>query len=670
MSLPLSHFPPEILQIIFDRPHSFLTVKLWACGDQKLNNKLSKAITCMDLKHTPLLPGSFPAMLSNLHEMRQLYIESASNLLQDPGSWAEALKTLPTALETLHIRSNDVRNAFLALCPSTSPQDPKNPSSANHDAHPSFPALKDLSLKSCPNRPGDNTWRVVPIAPEELDRLPPTLTRLGLDSVPLHSEQPCFLKFLPRGLIELDAPIRLPEMYEATGAQEHAFEADWDRYPPPGLALILTESPTWGLTPAKLPSKLVYGPSFTFGVRRGDPFAEVAAFPRSLECLDVLGNIPGLWTEQLPPNLKELSGELQTPLDVSNIAHLPRSLTRLNPARKVTKKQELINWEKVVPSLLANPVKDVWPPTLTALDTYLHSFPPGLFKVLPRTLLKLELTFIMPTFSAKDNAIDIAGAELPPNLTTFKLIAPSIACTINMKSPLPSKVTTFVLHGVELTAIGGIKTKAMFESLPDSITDLKVQVVTFDPKIPREEFWSLPANLARVTVSTWRCNWFETLPQTLAQLIIERIEAVGLQYEDVQLALFEKLPSSLSHLAIKGIGSSRPSDLEFPPTAFSNLPNLEHLEVPDRLGRFTSNIFRHLPRDLRVLMLRIPTLSHSDLPFIPPKLRVIHFYTQMDWGMPGLAAHWPVMEAGGLHSPAPGYDFELKVEERRRSMYL
>ena len=98
----ISDFPPYVIdQIVGVQDTSYVVTKLWLCGNMKLNDKLSKGLTFLDLRcHALGSDGADPIpaqSLIHLPLLKDLCIDSI------PVMPSSILKTLPRSLTHLQI---------------------------------------------------------------------------------------------------------------------------------------------------------------------------------------------------------------------------------------------------------------------------------------------------------------------------------------------------------------------------------------------------------------------------------------------------------------------------------------------------------------------------------------------------------------------------------------
>lgn len=154
----ISSLPPFLIdQIIGTASTSYVVIKLWLCGDQNFNEKLSKGVTFIDLKSHPLSACEFPRIVSQLQSLRHLSLSTHQGLRDCYSNWPEVVRTFPNTLESLSLSFEDAGECVWNL-DSKDPYHPiRNPAvettfsrgkSSAIEFETLFPRLRTLTLAS------------------------------------------------------------------------------------------------------------------------------------------------------------------------------------------------------------------------------------------------------------------------------------------------------------------------------------------------------------------------------------------------------------------------------------------------------------------------------------------------------------------------------------------
>lgn len=222
--LPLNQLPPDHLGLILGSKHlSYLVLRLWMCGDSRLNSRLAAGITYINLKASWSLQSGFPSVLLRLRSLRYLSIKSKGRLFGNPMAWSGIALSLSPILETLKISCFDCDTAMRNFAPDWTATAPKfieteypMGKSTFIDLAQHMPRLTKLELT------GTASGRPVPFFAQDLVALPPTLTELRVSLQ--RRGHPNMMSILPRSLLRLRSA--------AVGPANDAGIADWLESPP------------------------------------------------------------------------------------------------------------------------------------------------------------------------------------------------------------------------------------------------------------------------------------------------------------------------------------------------------------------------------------------------------------------------------------------------------
>lgn len=244
----LAQLPRDILALILgDSPCS---IRLWKCGNNLLNTKLSSTLKHLTLRHTVILNAQCPRMLSALSHLRSLSIFSHEALLNNPMDWATLRETLPGTLETINIDAKESPYFLLDFAPQWSVLNMSYLETDRYgrgksrfaDLGSKYPNLTDLAVISKVSRRGQS-----PFFNSDFAGLPPSLTRFKTDFISLKRGDAIIMRYLPPALTELDTLLSL-SAHDSQDILECC---------PPALTSI-TKFDLWGV-PAVLPKNLVKG---------------------------------------------------------------------------------------------------------------------------------------------------------------------------------------------------------------------------------------------------------------------------------------------------------------------------------------------------------------------------------------------------------------------------
>ena len=571
-----------------------MIINLWKCGDLLLNSKIASGVSRVDLRADKLRRSSYPLLVSNLHGLRNLSIESSESIFEDVNQCSRELKKLPQGLKTLKFLAPGLE-PFVSADSEVSLRD-------------HVPFLTDFEM-------------TIHSGTVNLDAglFPPNLTRFGIPSVTLDGT-PFFAK-LPRSLLTLDTLVRIP----------------------------------WGIATDAILEDLALAPPHLETISdvrtRGSPTdaADWSWLPRSLtKCNLICQDWDPLQARTLPPNLKRL---LFSRLDIkefetkgiSVIGTLPRSLEELDISTPRlmdclpeasslldVDQQELISRaEAIQPRIHA-----LWPSTLTTFSINSHCFNTSDLILLPRTLTSFSLSSLFddrdddPVVVQEDVQLD----RLPPGLTALCVDFGYLHKEFKLIGPLPEGLITLTIQGRSLEA----------SSLPSSLTSLEMRMIDYDAAIgPQTPLVSaFPPSLTTLRLPYWRSDLLKLIPKAVTFLGIDELMLHG---TEINCYHIPDVPRNLqTFYAGIALASDLETEVQLPPLSFADLPHLTTLEVT---GTFciSSECLKTLPRRLESLNLPLNPFRIEDAQFIPPRL--INFFPSIsitDDIIPTLASYWPL----------------------------
>lgn len=324
----LASLPNDLLgHLLSTRHRSHWVLRLWKCGNHRLNNKLAACISLIFLSaKTGSLPArrsnanKFPSILFNLRALRSLSIKVDKHLFEDPLKWQPTLVNLPSTLQELSISSYCSKGALANHAPTSVHREVKllprdTPLGVSYfiplDEY--VPALNTLEIEGSP----------MSFLHDSFIGLPSTLTHLTLP-MRLSPTALTNLKDLPSSLRYLDGFVEwqhqsirdLPNCWpEATLPQLERLVVPAETPNQYWLPRTLTEaeiSKNWNFKNARSWPPLVQ--SLTISYLQADTFL----------------NADTLWSKELPPRLTSFTMKYYLPLFPADLALLPRSITSLN----------------------------------------------------------------------------------------------------------------------------------------------------------------------------------------------------------------------------------------------------------------------------------------------------------------------------------------------------
>lgn len=615
MTTTLNTLPSTIFGLILDgSDRSCLILDLWKCGNRLLNGKISQGVTEVHLSHPSFrmfrvqeAPRSlYPRILSNLHNLRSLTIETRANLTRFPAEGQLELCKLPLSLERLVIRSPDAEYGLLNFAPESAESHspyivtdyPRGPSRYWKIAS-YWPRLHTLEIA------GGNP------SPElsDLAGLPDSLTSLTSSA---RTHRTPFMHLLPRHLVrlEMDADASVLDFSQA----------------PPSLEYISAVSATSMQKDNSIVSFIASLPaSLHLGTLRLSTWSSHYAQALSQVNLDILylqGKMGSPiadtehWIAELPRSLKQLHlpvmGVSLSPL-FAHVPELPPGLTKLDINANNT------DWDGLEGFIeRSGGVEKYWPKSLRFF-TYCPSTAPTVahFDLLPASLTSLRINYPSSEQEFQDGKTVIDVSELPKSLT---------ACALQYRSSAAS--TQIFFKGTMPTSL------KVFDFTPPSVFDGASLVSTFSSEssplvqfaltsmLPINEPLALPSQIESLILQRWQFSWFGAIPKNVTRLSISSLADCSSFSEAQGTDLFAALPSSLTKLElVTSAGVTEPqNNILFASSSLSTLTNLKHLEISSKIGRFPSSVFRSMSPNLLMLELAIDSFDLSDAPFVPTSI--------------------------------------------------
>lgn len=500
----LSTFPSDLLGLILDfEGAEDRLLKLWRTGDLALQHKLSRAVRKFSFWFEEAAnPNFIFNVVSKLQSLQALTIGWQDHFVGTSHAGLHAsLRTLPPSLTELSLSGPDFLKTLMQHLPNGDLRlGPRGASLAQWSDV--LPNLTSLEMHYY----GQTT----DVDPESLHLLPPSLTRLCAPCFQLFSN--AITRPLPESIVELNICLdhRLLDESEQSGS--------------------------WNSTSYIYPAS------------------------RSLDTQEDGTTKP--WSAMLPRHLTSLELSRRTPISaVQEIAHLPRTLTRLRPHMRLAP----------TPAGLAPFDASVWPPHLHDVALYCSEY-------LLQALDDDSFPSSIKTLSIKEEEEDflLENHSLPSGITELDI---SFANDYQGSVPpsIPSTVTKLTL-GENWT--GGIS-ESTIASLPPSITELDLMLIGEYVVCEPYTMFTLPPKLTNLRMDGWHVSWTPRLPASLTELDIR-----GLRGYDVEDP-FAGLPASLKALCITGTMDYEDATTAVPKASnFATLTQLHTLEVPYNIKFF------------------------------------------------------------------------------------
>ena len=640
----LSAVPGDIInQIVSNRDTSYVVIRLWLCGDKRLNNKLSKCVTLIDLKRHPLSTCSFPRIVFGLPSLRHLSLYSLDELANQAQDWSVMMKSLPNTLESLSIHSADWDHSLMDSSSDAIDLGALFPRLHTLKIGPSTTTYGQQALSQLPPLPSSLTYLEAPLGrpfisstTDLLPQLPPNIVSLCGPTSWRPLKEGDTIDSVVRGFQSVPASLQVlstpyaqawttDEVFEWSDAKINDVQSFWSRFEESHL-------PFWSPSLAQaMPPNLqsLALSSFSTQSFRGSDW--VVTLPRTLT------------------NFTTFNGFFCTLDFVRYAASLPPNLVTLTLCNNDSfTKDPFGDWNDIQVS------NNVWPSTLRTLVMKDFWIEPRAITNLPATLERLYVSFSTSheTFSTRQPVVETS--KLPPNLTSLNLgWTNNVELDLNLRNfNIKACALSFMDSN---TAMGAGK----ISRLPDSLTTLHLTDIGLDRTF---DIWFggifyLPPNLTRLHVYEINIEMFEHLPRSLQFLQVDYLSGI---LESSLLAeghLFMHLPTSTRHFNVLEKSQDLDSGFELGPQRFDHLPLLRSLNL-SCAPRVSSKLFRNLPRALANLKLGHLILDEDDLPYLPPHLE--SFYA--DGLAPSLVAYMSLRSLACL----TGGDLRLETLARKR----
>ena len=624
----ISDLPPFALdQILGRRDTSYVIIKLWLCGDFKLQSKLATGLTFLELKNHPFGTCLVPAVISHLRSLRHLSLDSPSKLAKDSSDWSEILRSWPNSLESLSIRSTD--NWQHCLWQPSATHYTRGVSRAI-EFETLFPRLQTLAF------PSHNDTRPHFIAASLFAALPSSLTVLDAPIMftapfePLSSLPPTIRSVRASwdlGLVSLTDPNRnhldvdnaLDELRASFASAPHTLETFQVGFGNLHFKVQLTIPPTvWAKSSELetnsehywLPKSLLEVDWTETGTPTWTP-SIARTMPSTLQSLRLcyvnsflFRSAGSNWVAELPKSLKTLHVEDSNHTDlVSHIHMLPRGLTEISL-------QSLNDYNKgIFGDWSTIPGANCWPSNLTKLDLHQFFLEPSEIIHLPQTVTNLRIVVDSDTRAAEKPVLQtklLPAALIVLDLSWGENVTLSLSLErFNLQS------CALCFEGDELYLFH----PSPFKHLPKSLETLLLGFIDLDSA---HKPYSTPEidlpNLKTLTVCRANRDWFEFFPRSLEDFKIQDLEVESPFTDDVQL--FKHLPASLVFLEIIGaMGYAK-----LPTQDLAHLTSLRSLHLSyDWI--LSSDQIRYLPPTLTKLDMCDLKPSDEDLRFLPKHLK-------------------------------------------------
>ena len=661
----ISDFPPYVIdQIVGVQDASYVVIKLWLCGNSKLNDKLSKGLTFLDLKCHPLGRCKFPRLISQLVSLRHLAIFSFSNLVETFHDWPKIMRSLPHTLEYLAITSYDFDDCIWNSVDVDHVPETTYTRGKSHaiEFETLFPRLHTLVIHLAVH--------LASVSPELIPALPASLTRLdaglGLSykngsennidndgSVGDGSNQSLtisHLSRLPPNIVHLGGPIS----WSWTSSEGFdAMSRDFANAPPSLQTINLCRALPWKRDTDDdeaafeywLPKSLVeldwshsYSPHWSPTLARTMP-SQLHTLHLGHIDLRSFDNTYTNWIADLPRSLTSFTvhrPQNSSPLDFVKYGQfLPPKLTHLsfsNAWRDRVRGRSILGNCSAISGFSSGTFGDwsaisgdnYWPSTLKSLKLERFWVEPSAIVNLPKTLETLLLGVSMP--AELQERPPLRTSDLPPNLTSLDLTwSNTVAINITL-----IKFQNLLECRLKLEASDSyaLQFTEVFNELPESLTTLKLLNISLT--VPTTQGSPISAvklpKLTSLEVSAIESlDLIKFLPRDLLTLDIDwlGVELGSSLWSDGYL--FKEFPPNLNELAVDLRFRTR-CDIPIPAQSLLHFPLLKSLCILST-PNMPSNILRLLPRALTHLQLELTEWHEDDLPYLPPQLHTFYFET-------------------------------------------
>lgn len=614
-------------QILRSKDASYLAIKLWLCGNQRLCSKLSQGLTFLELHDHPLGASCFPKMVFKLQALAHLYISSPQSLVRLLHEWQSILRSLPNTLESLTIVGAFDPSNLDAECDLITTKYPRGASHAI-ELDSLFPRLHTLVIPT-----GTHSSNLFPALPSSLTRLDATI-HMRYDQGPSHFSR------LPPSLLQLNGRLSwfIPKSGEAAVAEIRRDCAN----APAGLQKI----------PDTFPLRQASGSS-------NSPLFE-CWLPKSLLVAD-WETYPWSPTiaRTMPPHLLELKLDDSdiAPFEDSNwIAEIPRTLTKLGIKRHTNAKRKVdfASYAHCLPPALTSLTllgdlgftrgafgnwsalsgNHFWPSNLQTLKLIDFWIKPSDIVTLPRTVKKLQLSVSSATTTSEHpRRPKLHTALLPSSMTALKLEwTPEVAVELSL-TKFNLLTCTLSFQGDEPIAL---PTSSFFAAFPASLVSLKAENIIAQSTLPPTNVASLLPSLRRLELQGADWESFEHIPRGVTCLRIQSLSGIASSPLLADGKLLQHLPTSLKTIEFGDQTIGLPDDFELPTQHFDHLTFLQHLSITAALTE-SSSMLRNLPRGLRSLRLKMKELTEDELQFLPKRLESC----DLGYSTPTLVEHLP-----------------------------
>lgn len=621
----ISDFSSDIIdQIVSTRDTSYATIKLWLCGNKKLNAKLSNGISLIELRGHPFGSCRFPRIVLELRKLRHLSIFSVDSLVENQFEWPKIIRSLPNTLESLAIYSHEDVDCLMNFREEATSRDIRHLTPA-HRPQPGLSKSKSAMIRrydpkwshSEPLLGTQIVWTVYPRGESEfieLETLFPRLHTLTLDTNPL-SYEPIYevssdlFVVLPTSLTRLDVPIHLE--YDKSNTTVLA------RLPPNIIFVKESSSPNRiaGVTPTEasdvIRRDLANAPTSLQSFRHSSDLEL-----ESSECWLPKSLLEVKWSDRdlhlspsvartMPPNVHTLSirhinTESYENTHTNWVADIPRSVAALTIENPFT--EQTADFDAFIGFL---------PPNLTLLNLDGPWIEPDVLPHLPQTLKTLVVSVSSSIEAQNEDDISwLSPSVLPPSITdltlkwtekvSFEFTFGELQlahCSLLLENDESDDPFTLMLRPTDVY------------SFPSSLTVLRLIHLGIEPFEEGEHppTTELLPKLEHLVADAISFEMIKLLPKGLESLDVGTII-------DCPPSLFQLLPPALKTLHIS---TEESEDFDAFNQDFESLPSLNSFSTPQSLP---SSILRKLPRTLKHLRIDISEWDENDFPFIPPHL--------------------------------------------------
>lgn len=643
----LTDLSPEILALIVQRYESIL---LWKCGDKRLMTLLAHggaySVDLLDwLKDTT---SRFPKCLGAFVGMRHLRISRGRSRLMNAEDFGEALKALPTTLETLVLRCKDAILAFRRKesdsltslfdnCKSMPEKSVEmfegSPKASIWSVKKKFPRLKTLILGQGISIFSSDDLLELPATitsmsahfdttdPAAYANLPASIETLDYEDSPREVDVN-LLALLPRTLTSLPFLLNLSIPAEKWALlppllRDARISTEWEpqiaRFCPPLLNNLSIRFPS-GHSALKSPEEY---------------HSLLESLPRSLTALKIVFNQPPIISARQGPHLTDS-------FHWDSLSALPRTLNTLHLFTLVD--WGSVNSDSSSSSSSSLPSIQVLPASLTdLLLTTSEFFTSPVASVAMRGLTNLQILTLRRSqlFQRRTARVipiptngdgPVARRVIPQQIMERK-------CTFDWSilSCLPPSLTDLTLTGPEVSN-NGVSQEA-FEMLPNNLQSLSIEfIICLQPS----SILALPRSLTSLYLKA-----VLTLDILLASQLPPSLEMLMMDNADIHSDALPLLPRSLTFLHLKkitlpkkvGLTSTTLQDREIEEEEkrgnesidtilFIDTkglpPRLSHLQI-EAINR--KEALKGLPE--RLTSLTIPTIPSTALSSLPHQLLVL-----------------------------------------------